>query len=278
MKRRLETAIEADLVKSNLWTKKLKNDCQSQSVFLAIRDNKIGLYHKGGLLFCFDNNGYKTHIKYASVISSNGKDYLTESELAQYKLSSDFESNYSRIKENCSKYSGIEAASVSEIYHRHSYLSANNIVVLDIEVSFESYNEENYQDRIDILLFNKLTQTLQFVEAKHYSNKEIWSKATPKVISQINRYENQIKQRTPEILKEYAEYVKSINNLFAITLPVPEKIDPKVTLLIFGFDSDQLKGRLNELIIKKEEFKGLKVYTRGDISKIETKTLWNAKE
>lgn len=278
MKRRLETAIEADLVKSNLWTKKLKNDCQSQSVFLAIRDNKIGLYHKGGLLFCFDNNGYKTHIKYASVISSNGKDYLTESELAQYKLSSDFESNYSRIKENCSKYSGIEAASVSEIYHRHSYLSSNNIVVLDIEVSFESYAEENYQDRIDILLFNKLTQTLQFVEAKHYSNKEIWSKATPKVISQINRYENQIKQRTPEILKEYAEYVKSINNLFAITLPVPEKIDPKVTLLIFGFDSDQLKGRLNKFIIKKEEFKGLKVYTRGDISKIETKTLWNAKE
>ena len=278
MKRRLETALEADLVKSSLWTNKLLNDCKSQSVFLAIRDNKIGLYHKGGLLFCFDKFGYKTHIKYAAVIESIGKDYLTEAELTKHKLSSDFESNYSRIKENCSKYSGIEAVSVSEIYHRHSYLSENNIVVLDIEVSFESYNEEKNQDRIDILLFNKLTQTLQFVEAKHYSNKEIWSTTAPKVISQINRYENQIKQRKTEILSEYVGYVKSINNLFEITLPMPEKIDPKVTLLIFGFDRDQLKGRLKELIIKKEDFKGIKVYLKGDISKIETKTLWNTKE
>ncbi len=70
-------------------------------------------------------------------------------------------------------------------------MSDNNIVVLDIEVSFESFNEENTQDRIDILLFKKDTQTLQFVEAKHYSNTDIRSKTTPKVIDQINRYEIQ---------------------------------------------------------------------------------------
>jgi hypothetical protein len=54
---------------------------------------------------------------------------------------------------------------VSSLYHKHSYLSDNNIVVLDIEVSFESFNEEHSQDRIDILLYKKDTKTLQFVEA-----------------------------------------------------------------------------------------------------------------
>lgn len=278
MKRKLNKSIENNLMWSNLWINRLKEDCKSQKVFLAIRDNKIGFYHKGGLLFCFDKFGFTTHLKYAAVIESKGKDYLTETELKNYKLSSDFESNYPRIKENCSRYSGIEAASVSEIYHRHSYISDENVVVLDIEVSFESYSEEKKQDRIDILLFNKLTKTLQFVEAKHYSNKEIWSTTTPKVINQIHRYENQINTRTTEILGEYVGYVRMINEIFSISLPMPDKIDPKVTLLIFGFDKDQLTGRLNNLIFEKEEYKGIKLYTRGDISKLETKTLWNTKK
>ena len=123
-----------------------------------------------------------------------------------------------------------------------------------------------------------LTKTLQFVEAKHYSNKEIWSNSTPKVISQIKRYEDQIKKKETEILSEYDNYIKSINNLFNLDLPKPIKIDPKVTLLIFGFDRDQLKGRAKELIKSNSEFKDVKVYLRGDISKLDTKVLWNVKE
>lgn len=277
MKRTLEKKVESALINSSLWKNQLLNNCKAQKVFLAIRDNKIGFYHKGGLLFNFDKFGYKTHIKYAAVIPSNGRDYLTEAELSEHKLSSDFESNYSRIKENCSRYSGIEAASISEIYHKHSYLSNNEIVVLDIEVSFKSFDEEKNQDRIDILLFNKQTQTLQFIEAKHYSNKEIWSTKKPKVISQIKRYEEQIKQKTISILNEYAGYIKTINSLFGITLLNPLKIDPKVTLLIFGFDGDQLEGRLKRLIKDKDVFKELKLYTIGNISNLTTKTIWNTK-
>lgn len=273
MKRRLDTTLEADLVKSNLWKNKLFYDCKSQDVFLAVRDNKICFYHKGGLLFSFDKNGYKTHIKYASVIEDKEKKYLTEDELNKYKLSTDFESAYSRIKENCSKYSGKEAEGVSIIYKKHSYLSGEDIVVLDIEVSFESFDEEKSQDRIDILLFDKSTQTLKFVEAKHYSNTDIWSTTTPKVIKQIENYEKQIKQRGGDIVKEYADYVKTINNLFSITLPEPKEIDPKVTLLIFDFDRDQLKGRLKKLIIKNNEYKGIKISKIGDVSNIKQKTL-----
>ena len=277
MKRGLEKVIEGKLISSRLWSNKIEHDCKEQKVFLAIRDNRIDLYHKGGKLFTYDRNGFKTHLKYASVISSNGKDYLTEAELSDYKLASDFESNYLRIKENCSNYSRIEASGVSEIYHKHSYLSDSNVVVLDIEISFESLKQKNNQDRIDILLFNKESKTLQFVEAKHFSNNDIWSRTTPKVIGQIKRYESQLSKRKNKILSEYINYIKVINGIFNIALPEPEELDTNVTLLIFGFDKDQKNGRLRKLISQNDEYTGLKNYSIGNIKKVATGNLWNAK-
>ena len=277
MKRRLEKIIEDKLISSSLWSNEIEQDCKNQNVFLAIRDNRIDLYHKGGKLFTYDRSGFKTHLKYASVISSNEKDYLTESELLDYKLASDFESNYPRIKENCSNYSGIEALGVSDLYHRHSYLSSSNVVVLDVEISFESFNEENNQDRIDILLLNKDSKSLQFVEAKHFSNKEIWSRTTPAVISQIKRYESQIAERKPEILSEYIDYIKMINRIFGTALPEPVEVDNNVTLLIFGFDNDQKSGRLKKLILQNKEYAGIKNYPIGNIKKVVSDNLWKAK-
>ncbi len=277
MKRRLDEKILKKLMGDNLWIHKIKQDCNDQNVFCAIRDDSVGFYYKGGLLFKFDNSGFKTHIKYASVILASGKDYLTECELKDYKLVSDFEtnSNYRRIKENCSNYSGIEASGVSDLYHKHSYLSDSNVVVLDIEVSFESSDEGRTQDRIDILLYKK--DTLQFAEAKHYSNSELWSNRSPKAIKQINRYEKQIANRKAEILSEYSEYVRTINGIFNKTLSDPKHIEDKVILLIFGFDNDQKKGRLKKLITKNPVYSGIKIYSKGNIKNVVTENLWNAK-
>ncbi|MCP3684052.1 MAG: type I restriction enzyme HsdR N-terminal domain-containing protein [bacterium] len=275
MKRGLNKTIENNLLKNNLWTDEIKKDCEDQRVFLAIRNNQVDLYHQGGRLFCFDSKGFKTHVKYASVISeTGGKDYLTESELTNYKLASNFRINYNQIKENCSNYSRIEASGVSDLYHKHSYLSDSNVVVLDIEVSFESFSESNKQDRIDILLYNKDSQILKFVEAKHYSNKEIWSKATPKVISQIKRYESQIAERKTEILSEYSEYVRTLNTIFEIAISEPTDIEDKVTLLIFGFDDDQKKGRLKKKIIKNLVYSDTKIYSFGNIKQVVPENLW----
>jgi hypothetical protein len=276
-KRKLENSIIDDLKNNYLWSGKIQNDCKKQRVFLAPRNNLIDFYHKGGRLFCFDKQGFKTHIKYASVIPKTGKDYLTEPELSDYKLAADFKTNYHRIKENCSNYSGIEAAGVSAIYHKYSYLSDNNIVVLDIEVSFESFNEGKKQDRIDILLYKKDAKTLQFVEAKHYSNKEIWSRTTPKVINQINRYESQIFERRSEILSSYTEYVKILNSIFDKSLPEPTNIEDKVTLLIFGFDQDQKTGKLKKLITENSEYSGIKNYSIGNIKGVVMENFWNTK-
>jgi hypothetical protein len=277
-KRKLDKTIIDNLQNTNLWSEKIKKDCNRQKVFLAIRDNLIDFYHRGGRLFCFDKQGFKTHIKYASVISKTGKDYLTEPELSDYKLAADFKTNYHRIKENCSNYSGIEAAGVSALYHKHSYLSDNNIIVLDIEVSFESFNEENTQDRIDILLYKKDTQTLQFVEAKHYSNSEIRSRTTPGVIDQVNKYESQILKRRTEILSGYTEYLKIVNNIFNISLPKPKTIEDKVILLIFGFDQDQKTGKLKKMVTENSKYSGIKNYSIGNIKKVVMENFWNAKE
>ena len=280
MKRQLELIIEDRFKNSCLWKNKIEMDCLSQKVFFTIRENRIDLYHKGGLLFSFDQYGYKTHVKFAAVSHLNGidGDYLTETTLPKHNLTSAFEPIYHRIKENCSKFSKHEALGVSEIYQKHSFLSVSNVVVLDIEASFESLLEEKYQDRIDLVLLNKSTMTLQFVEAKHFSNKEILSETTPKVLSQLERYESQILHRKKEIISEYGKLVRSLNRIFGLTLPEPIDFDPKVTLLIFGFDDDQKNGRLRKRVIENPQYKGIKVYAIGKIKDVKPENIWNKKE
>jgi hypothetical protein len=278
MKRILKEAVIDNLLKSKLWQNKIKNDCINQNVFFTIRNNRIDLYHKGGLLFTFDETGFKTHIKYAAVIGSDDDDqqnYLTESDLEKLKIPS-YYSGYGRIKENCSKYSGVEAAGVSALYHNHSYLSEKDMVVLDIEVSLKSIEGEGKkQDRVDVVLLNKKTGTIQFVEAKHFSNKELWRpKEKPAVTKQIKRYEGQVKMRRNDLLTEYQEYVKCINDIFTLSLPGPTAIDDRVTLLIFGFDNDQKKGRLDKFINLNNLFEGVKIYQKGNIKKFEMHALW----
>jgi len=249
--RNLEKSVYEKLKESNLWKDHLREDCKKQEVFLAIRDNDIGFYHRGGRLFHFDEKrGFKTHYKYASVIENTDNDYLTEKELITQKLISDFSGYYDQIKKNCKLYSGVEAQGVSEIYHKYPYSSTENIVVLDIEVSFEALDKTNAktQDRIDILLYDVKNQSLKFVEAKHYSNGEIAPKEKPDVVKQIKNYENQVDLKGSEIINAYTKYIYAINDIFGIDLPKPKYVDKKVALLIFGFDEDQNKGRLTCII------------------------------
>ena len=279
--RKLEETNIISLKSSSLWTQKLESDCQKQEVFLAIRDNNdVCFYYKGGRLFLYKSQMFKTHIKYAAAITSKGKDYLAESELTNYSLATNFQDNYRQIKENCSIYSGVEAKGVSELYHKHSYLSSkDDVVVLDIEAVFKSLNVDNTTDRVDIVLFNKLTRTLQFVEAKDYTNTDIVAEngMPPKVIDQLSRYESQILKKKKDIISGYSDYIKILNNIFNLSLPLPTNIDPKPTLLIFGFDNDQKKGRLKDRVTGNPAYNGIKLYCKGEIKTVDMKNFWNAK-
>lgn len=274
MQRKLSSQLMDALKQHPLWLNKIKND---KEVFLAIRNERVDFYHKGGLLFSFDKKGFKTHVKYASVSTSNKQEYITENLLSKYNLVGEFEPIYDRIKENCAQFSGIESSGVSSLYHSNSYLSNNNVVVLDIEISFHSNNAENKHDRIDILLFDKESQKLKFVEAKHYSNSEIWAKnSTPKVISQLKRYHGQVVEKSSEILMAYSSYIECINALTDSFLPVPLELDTDVMLLIFGFDIDQKNGRLKNLIMKNKAYSDVVRHAIGDIKKVNIQALWNS--
>jgi predicted component of viral defense system (DUF524 family) len=149
--------------------------------------------------------------------------------------------------------------------------------VLDIEISFKAMEKGKKQDRIDILLYDTKNCILKFVEAKHFTNTEIWSKSKPKVIKQLERYEKQIATKEKEIINAYTKYIAAINEIFKLKIQPPQKVEKKVSLLIFGFDQNQKEGRLTELILKKPEYKGLIVYAIGGVGGIKLKALWDRK-
>ena len=272
--RTLEAAAVKILITDSLW-KKLKPDIDTGTVFPTIRKNEIHFYYRGGKIFGYDSS-FKTHFKYASVIDGHGitNEYFSESDLKRCKLISNFAIGYERIKENCKHYSGIEALGVADIYHRYGYVHSNSdVVVLDIEVAFPG------EGRIDILLFKKSTKQLQFVEAKHFSNSDLWSKVGgphPRICSQIIRYNACIKKNTHDILTAYINYIDIVNKLFKLKLPTPTSIIEKTKLYIFGFDNNQKQGRLNNLILNRSDhaFHPIPIYVKGNPKDVDANNIF----
>jgi len=275
MERNIESNIAKALEREELFQKKLRGDVLAGDVFMAVRKNRLDFYYKGGKVFTYDGE-FRTHIKYASVYRlDEEKDYVSQKDLNRPKTC-DFVEDYERIKENCALHSGIEGEGVARVYSRYSYAkSISGARVLDIEVSFKSIDEGRKQDRIDLLLLNN--GILQFYEAKHFSNGEIWAKpgAKPKVVGQIARYHEQIKGHENHIVEQYRGYVKIVNKMFALNIELPQAVDRHVPLLVFGFDRDQLRGRFKTLF--EGNLKGLiKYYPIGDISKMQINNLWSS--
>ena len=280
-RRHVEEELIKKLIKEPLWKEKLKGDCEKGEVFLTIRNDYISFYHGGGCLFTFDiMEGFKTHIKYASVIDATDENtkinYIRQDQLKNLPLISDFSAGYDGIKKNCELYSGEEAKGVSNLYRKSSYLHDKSIVVLDIEIAFKK-NDGKKQDRIDILLYDKKSQTLRFVEAKHFSNSDLWAESTPRVISQIEKYEKQIKQYEENLIREYGLYIDGLNRIFGKQFKKPRDIEPKVSLLIFGFDNAQKHDdRFKKLILNNPEYKKIPYYCKGNPKKdFNAENIWN---
>jgi len=271
-----------------LFNELLNKDILNGVVFPAIRNGVIDFYYKGGRLFSYDckKNVFLTHTKYASVYDTDKK-YISENELTSLEHIKKFGTTeaYERIKENCSLFSGDEASGVSEVYSKYSILNKNNksdICVLDIEISFEKENESmdngssnKGQDRIDLLVYNKKEGKLRFYEAKHFTNGELWSsKGTPKVIKQLERYNKQL--RNKDILNVYQGYIKTLNNLFKFDTKIsePTELDVNVVLLVFGFDRNQLDGKLRPFLYGDKGYKDIPHYYVGNIKTVNMKSLW----
>ena len=276
-KRSFNDELIKQLVNSDLYKQKISADIKTGVVFPAVRAARIDFYHKGGKLFTY-NGKFKTHIKFASVYRlDEEKNYVTEKDLSAPQKC-DFMEDYTRIKENCAMFAEKEASGVSRVYSKYSYAKMmSGAMILDIEVSFESTEEDRTQDRIDLLLFNN--GVLRFYEAKHFSNSEIWAKpgSMPRVAGQVARYKKQIEKKENEtaIIKQYQNYVDIVNKVFDLNVSLPQKVDHNVPVLVFGFDRDQLQGRFKTLF--EGNLKGsISYYAIGDVSKIKINNMWNA--
>ena len=282
-----ERILSDDLIEKlkneDLFKNYLLPDIKIGIVFPAIRKNEIHFYYKGGRLFKYTDKGFFSHIKYAFVCPDcyqNGD--INQSDLEKLDHINDFTLGYDRIKENCEKYNqGHESEFVSRLFKQYSYINPNtkdDIVLLDIEASLESQNEDKYQDRFDIVLLNKNTSSIRVVEAKLYSNPElkVSRNSKPQVISQIKRYEENIEERKSEIINAYTNYLKIIRKIFDVDLPHIQKIEPKVGLLYFDFDGDNKSSDTFKNLKKvlKEELSDNKIYPNGHMDDVSLKLLF----
>jgi hypothetical protein len=147
--------------------------------------------------------------------------------------------------------------------------------VPDIEIAFKSLEGSKKHDRIDVLLYNKNSRLLQFVEAKRFSDSRLVSTNRPEVIGQLERYASQIKDKKQEIIDGYGKYIENLNMVFDKKFPHPQDIERDVILWIFDYktpDQAKLNGLKNN-----PNYKGVRVYENGDAKEATPKNIWEAK-
>jgi hypothetical protein len=245
------------------WTKKrlkvlqeqeLFHDCllpdiRNGKVFAALRGKQIHFYCHGRKLFGYsESGGFQTNVAFVVALKTKKKGEVKEKELTNLRLVDNFVEGYEQIKKNTGLYKEVESAEVSRLCNQFSFAKLpkkvkGQIVVLDVELSLESFDEDKSQDRIDLVLYHLESSSIRFFEVKLLNDSRLRAKTgqTPEVIAQLNRYNNQVATRKSELLGNYNDYVKKMSMLFDIELPPPIKIDPRVDLLLFGFKNHEMK-------------------------------------
>lgn len=252
----------------DLYKKFLKKD---NEVFMALRKNEIDFYYKGARIYAYKlRKGFLSDKKYCfNTHTTKSEIYLQD--LNKLSVETNMIKNHKFIKANGKQYSGVEALGVSYLY-KQDYKSSKRYILLDVEIAL---SDENKNDRIDILLYDTIKGELKFVEAKHFSNGDLWSKegSKPEVVSQINRYNKKIEKYYDQILKEYQKYVDILNSTFNLNIKIPKSINKEVSLYMFGFDDNQ-KEKIKTTLESDGSLDGVRHYFRGDPSKIDIKTLF----
>jgi hypothetical protein len=260
------------LLKEKLYKEELKND---KDIFMAFRKSEIDFYYKGSRIYKYTSKGFMSHKKYS--LNTSVKDDIVLEDLAKGKVDiiSDLLTNHKHIKINGKEKAKKEDKGISNLY-KYDYFSNNDIFLLDVEIAL--YDDKS-KDRIDILLYDNKNATLKFIEAKDYSNKELWAikGSKPKVIEQINRYSKRLEDKKiyDLVLSEYVKYIKILKTNFNLDINIPKKIEKKVSLYMFGFDQNQ-KNKIFKLLKDDNSLEDIPYYFLGDASKINVAKLFNA--
>jgi hypothetical protein len=257
------------------WWADVLND---PTLLIALRGTYLNVYFRGMSLFNASLLPSKkgqspklrvtTHEKYLLDPALSSQIILDEGRFRVEKLMSvgflqsyDGKSTLSKMKKACSYYAGPEKTGCHEI-------AIGNPSVVDCEIAFSQFislddGTTNERGRVDFACFEAFGEEdarLVFWEAKHFSNAELRADlksedAKPPVIAQMKKYQAYLAAYGAEVVDSYARMAK---NWVAIAdmgakrsvSPLIREVglgkrrlilgeEPKVRLVIFGFDAAQ---------------------------------------
>lgn len=216
----------------------IRNDIATGSVFPAIRENEVHLYHEGGRAFRMTPRSIYTHSRYAG---SDGNRDIPLRGLAK--------KDYVEIKGRCSERNSAELESpgawregwiVSRLFRRFScwskHADRNQPKLVDIEVRFRS--SERKSNKID-LLFLEDDGRLRFVEVKRQYDKRVRSKGSNlEVVKQIRRYEDVLRNERDTIIRAYSGVPDFLYEALELErFPAPKDVCPRVPVLVCRKDA-----------------------------------------
>lgn len=201
----------------------LKEDVAVGKVFPALRNNELHFYYKGGCLY-----------KFLSGV------FYRDSNYDLYSANTDGLSSYEKAKkQNENKYTNAkggvtERQRLDDLYcHTFDIDQRTNVVVLDIEVNLKG--TVGWGKKCDLVFLNTATNELMFVEGKVFSDDRVRSAVgyIPRVIEQVNIYTQAIAEQRNEILVQYSEHIRIINELFGTSYQPPKALIEPAKLLVY---------------------------------------------
>lgn len=229
-----------------------------KELFIAIRNEYLNVYYKGqSICRLYYKNIIRgaTHRKYLG-INEPGYFYSENGKFLDEKSTIKSLSEINQLKENINKYVGKEKdKSYTEIIN-------NEKCILDVEIAFvrpkvvKPVKKSEYEiSSIDYLALEYDSNDepiLVFYEAKHFTNSEIRSRSEPKVIGQIKRYVQALKDHSDEIIRSYKLVSKNLHDLHILNkrfykgtgLYLKEfTIDFEPRLIIFGINQNSVNDK-----------------------------------
>ena len=238
------------------WWQKMAND---KDVFILIRNHRVHVLVNGGLLLLIRMEAQgkmicEAHEDFLSLRSENSAYVkLDENSTAPIKRVEGLKGlskNYQKVKRRIKIFTGKEKQAVQ-------HFSMNIPQIIDLEVGLEGDRKEGAlkkgAQRVDMAGISD-KGILSFFEVKLFDNSEIRSKATPKVVGQLKKYEKLLKKFNSEILDGYESqfrmYEKLQGDFFKNRLRSFDtlRLNPNVRLIITGFDGGQQKYLLPTIL------------------------------
>ncbi len=238
------------------WWRTLADD---KNLYVGIRENYINVYFNGGSILELKYNKSKgfsgsTHFKYLLNLTreQEREDYV-RFENGKFRpvlikdSYRDIATDITKIKEAARRHQGDEKKGVHQI-------SIKNKNVIDVEIQIPGA-----KGRIDFAALQRIKGEIKivFFEAKLYSNGELRRPAShPRVLTQIEKYNENLSKRCSEIEESYAHVAKNIvemngwnrrrDDIFSEAASGNLSVDPEVRLAIFGFDDPQRNAAIGK--------------------------------